>query len=282
MKKPFQLFICLLLVSGMLALSGCVDDTPATSDTPDTSNINQSELQNDILYQVSTIDALLEGLYDGQLSMGELKEQGDLGLGTFDALDGEMIVIDGEVYQMKTDGYAYSVDDSVTTPFAAVTYFETDEAIVLNGPSNSSEVALLVGESLPSKNLMYAIRIDGTFEHMKVRSVPAQEEPYPLLVDVIAVEQAVFELENVEGSIVGFWLPYYVEGINVPGYHFHFIDTDREKGGHVLDYTILNGTVYIDQTAGFELSLPESAEFMDVDLLRDKGDELHTVEKDDE
>lgn len=275
MKKEFQLFICLLIVSGILTLSGCVDDSP---DMPD---VTQSGLQNDVLYQVSTIDALLEGLYDGQLSMGELKEQGDLGLGTFDALDGEMIVIDGEVYQMKTDGYAYSVDDTVTTPFAAVTYFETDESIVLKEPSHSSEVALLIGELLPSKNLMYAIRIDGTFEHMKVRSVPVQEEPYPLLVDVIADEQAVFELEDVEGSIVGFWLPYYVEGINVPGYHFHFIDTGREKGGHVLEYVIRNGTIYIDQTAGFELVLPESAEFMNGDISRDKGDELHTVEKDD-
>ncbi|WP_135605254.1 acetolactate decarboxylase [Methanococcoides sp. NM1] len=275
MKKEFQLFICLLIVSGILTLSGCVDDSP---DMPD---VTQSELQNDVLYQVSTIDALLEGLYDGQLSMGELKEQGDLGLGTFDALDGEMIVIDGEVYQMKTDGYAYSVDDTVTTPFAAVTDFETDESIVLKEPSHSSEVALLIWELLPSKNLMYAIRIDGTFEHMKVRSVPVQEEPYPLLVDVIADEQAVFELEDVEGSIVGFWLPYYVEGINVPGYHFHFIDTGREKGGHVLEYVIRNGTIYIDQTAGFELVLPESAEFMNGDISRDKGDELHTVEKDD-
>ncbi|WP_445474503.1 acetolactate decarboxylase [Methanococcoides methylutens] len=259
----------------MLALSGCVDDA---SDMPD---ISQSVLQDDVLYQVSTIDALLEGLYDGQLSIGELKGQGDLGLGTFDALDGEMVVIDGEVYQMKTDGYAYSVNDSVTTPFAAVTYFETDESIVLDRSLNSSEVCSLVWESLPSKNLMYAIRIDGTFEHMKVRSVPAQEEPYPLLVDVIAEEQAVFELEDVEGSIVGFWLPYYVEGINVPGYHFHFIDAGREKGGHVLEYVVLNGTVYIDKTAGFELALPESDEFMNGDFSRDKGDELHTVEKDD-
>jgi acetolactate decarboxylase len=172
------------------------------------------------------------------------------------------------------------VDDDVTTPFAAVTYFETDGSIVLNGSLNSSEVGSLIGEMLPSENLMYAIRIDGTFEHMKVRSVPAQEEPYPLLVDVIAEEQAVFELEDVGGSIVGFWLPYYVEGINVPGYHFHFIDTDGEKGGHVLYYVIMDGTIYVDQTAGFELALPESAEFMDVELSRDKGDELHTVEKD--
>jgi acetolactate decarboxylase len=174
------------------------------------------------------------------------------------------------------------VEDTATTPFAAVTYFEMDRSVVLDDRVNSSEVAGLIEEILPSENIMYAIRIDGTFEQMKVRSVPAQEEPYPLLVDVIKEEQAVFELEDVEGSIVGFWLPYYVEGINVPGYHFHFIDYSREKGGHVLDYVIMNGTVCVDYTTGFELSLPESPEFMNADLSRDKSNQLHTVEKDGE
>ena len=139
MKIAFQLFVCLLLVSVMLTLSGCVDDAP---DIPD---VTQSGLQDDVLYQVSTIDALLKGLYDGQLSIGELKEQGDCCLGTFDALDGEMIVIDAEAYPMKTDGFAYSVDDPVTTPFAAVTYFEMNESIVLDESLNSSEVDSLIG-----------------------------------------------------------------------------------------------------------------------------------------
>ncbi|MEL4305306.1 acetolactate decarboxylase [Methanococcoides sp. LMO-2] len=280
MKKMICLSFYLLLVSSLVVVSGCIDNSSDTSFTADPGE--QNVIQNDVLYQVSTIDALLEGLYGGEVSMEELKLHGDTGLGTFDSLDGEMIVIDGDVYQMRADGIAYPVDDTTTTPFAAVTYFESDESIKVEGNLNSSEVALLIGENLPSENIMYAIRIDGAFEHMKVRSVPAQEEPYPLLVDVIADEQAVFELEDVEGSIVGFWLPYYVEGINVPGFHFHFIDSERGKGGHVLDYVILNGTVSVDHTAGFELSLPESSGFMNADLSRDKGTELHTVEKDGE
>lgn len=238
------------------------------------------DLQSDVLYQVSTIDALLEGLYDGDVSIKELKENGDIGLGTFNGLDGEMIVIDGDVYQIRSDGIAYLSDDLMQTPFASVTNFETDEAIVIQESINFSEMNNMLEQMLPSKNIMYAIRIDGNFAHVKVRSVPAQERPYPLLADVITTEQVVFEHDDIEGSIVGFWLPYYVEGINVPGPHLHFIDSERTSGGHVLDYVMQNGSVKIDHTTELDLVLAASDEFYSTDLLRDRGAELDTVEKD--
>ncbi|MCD4806219.1 MAG: acetolactate decarboxylase [Methanococcoides sp.] len=275
MAKRTLLILSIILLTCSLLFSGCVGQNSNEL------NAVQADVQNDVLYQVSTIDALLEGLYDGEITIKELKEKGDTGLGTFNTLDGEMIVIDGEVYQIRTDGLAYLADDTMLTPFAAVTGFAADEVIVMQEMVNSSEVASMLEQALPSKNIMYAIRIDGNFSSMKVRSVPAQERPYPLLVDVVANEQAVFEHENVEGSIVGFWLPYYVEGMNVPGYHFHFIDSERTEGGHVLDYTLIDGTVSIDHTTGFELMLPIDDDFLSADLLRDKGEELSVVEKDD-
>ncbi|ABE51953.1 acetolactate decarboxylase [Methanococcoides burtonii] len=275
MAKRTLLMLSIILLTCSLLFSGCLGQNNNELNAVHTS------MQNDVLYQVSTIDALLEGLYDGEVTIKELKEKGDTGLGTFNTLDGEMIMIDGEVYQIKTDGLAYLADDTMRTPFAAVTTFEADEAIVMQDTVNSSEVAFMLEQVLPSKNLMYAIRIDGNFSSMKVRSVPAQERPYPLLVDVVANEQAVFEHEDVEGSIVGFWLPYYVESMNVPGYHFHFIDSERTEGGHVLDYTLIDGTVSIDRTTGFELLLPGDDDFLSADLLRDKGEELSVVEKDD-
>lgn len=267
--------LSIILLTCSALLSGCVGQNDNELNSAHTG------MQNDVLYQVSTIDALLEGLYDGEVTIKELKEKGDTGLGTFNTLDGEMIVIDGEVYQIRTDGLAYLADETMLTPFAAVTAFEADEAIVIQDTVNSSDVAFMLEDVLPSKNIMYAIRIDGNFSSMKVRSVPAQERPYPLLVDVVANEQVVFEHGNVEGSIVGFWLPYYVEDMNVPGYHFHFIDSERTEGGHVLDYTLINGTVSIDYTTGFELMLPSDGNFLSADLLRDKGGELSVVEKDD-
>jgi acetolactate decarboxylase len=143
---------------------------------------------------------------------------------------------------------------------------------------NFSQTKALIEENIPSENLMYAIRIDGEFNYMKTRSVPSQTKPYPRLIDVINNEQAIFELSDVKGSIVGFWLPYYVEGMNVPGYHFHFINEGRNTGGHTLDYKMTSGTIYIDYTYELELTLPQTDEFAGLDLQRKKDGELHSVE----
>ncbi len=37
----------------------------------------------------------------GTMTVGELLEHGDLGLGTLDSIDGELIVLDGKAYQVK-------------------------------------------------------------------------------------------------------------------------------------------------------------------------------------
>ncbi len=256
----------------IVSVSGCTDTAK------DHQEMNIDEKYPDSIYQVSTIDALLEGAYDGETSFEELKEQGDFGLGTFQSLDGEMIALDGDFYQVRSDGVAYAVNDSMKTPFSAVTFFETDATIPIEEAVNFSQTKALIEGIIPSENLMYAIRIDGEFDYMKTRSVPAQTKPYPLLIDVINNEQAVFELSDVKGSIAGFWLPYYVEGMNVPGYHFHFINKQRNAGGHILDYEMTSGTIYIDYTYELELTLPETDEFANLDLQREKNDELHSVE----
>src|SRR5215210_4372892 len=86
------------------------------------------------LFQTSTVDALLEGKYDGDVSFAELEARGDFGLGTLDALDGEMICLDGNFYQIKSDGRAYPVDGRARTPFAVVTVFEPDMSETLSTP----------------------------------------------------------------------------------------------------------------------------------------------------
>ncbi len=57
-----------------------------------------------VLFQASTIGALLDGAFDGDLSFAELAEHGDLGLGTLNRLDGEMIALDGEFFRADVDG----------------------------------------------------------------------------------------------------------------------------------------------------------------------------------
>jgi acetolactate decarboxylase len=139
-------------------------------------------LDREALTQISTIDAILNGVYDGVITIGELKQYGDFGIGTFEALDGEMVELDGEFYQIKADGIAYIVDPKVMTPFASVTFFDTDSQIELLGEYENlpyAECQKLITGSLPTENIFYAIRITGVFSYMKTRSVPAQHKPYP-------------------------------------------------------------------------------------------------------
>ena len=99
-------------------------------------DVRLGEHPHHALFQTSTIDALLSGNYEGDVSFEELETYGDFGLGTFDALDGEMIGLDGAFYQVKADGRAYEVDERMKTPFAVVTFFEPREIRQLAAPTN--------------------------------------------------------------------------------------------------------------------------------------------------
>lgn len=233
---------------------------------------------NDVLFQTSTINALLAGVYDGEVTYQELGQHGDFGIGTFNALDGEMIALDGKFHQIKADGVAYPVDGSIKTPFAVVTSFEPDRTVLLDKAVDYEQLEQYLDSLLPGKSIFYAIRITGTFEYIKTRSVPGQKRPYPKLVEVVK-NQPIFEFSNVEGDMVGFRCPAYVEGINVPGYHIHFITKDRKAGGHLLACRMKDVKIEIDYTSEFYMVLPETGEFHEVDLGEDKQAELEKVEK---
>lgn len=237
-----------------------------------------SQKSRDILFQTSTIDALLEGVYDGQITYKELKEHGDFGIGTFNNLDGEMIGLGGKFYQVKTDGIAYPVDESMKTPFAAVTFFEPDKSVLLDEALNYEKLEQYLDSLLPTQNIFYAIKIKGEFSYIKARSVPRQEKPYPPLTQVVK-KQSIFEFHHVEGTIVGIRSPSYVKGINVPGYHFHFITSDKRAGGHVLEFLTKKVKIEIDYTSEFYLVLPESDSFYELDLTRERQEEVEKVEK---
>ena len=232
----------------------------------------------DTLYQVSTIEALQQGVYDGVQPAGELKRHGDFGIGTFDALDGEMIVLDGIIYQALADGTVRVVPDSLTTPFATVTYFEDDFTVTTHGVMNFSSFSTTMTDQLPTQNMAYAVSFHGTFPSVTVRAIPAQQEPYPTLSEA-AANQSVYTYTNATGSVVGFFTPVFFEGLNVVGYHLHFISDDRQTGGHILDFTVPDGTVAeYDITPDFFMVLPTSGPFTEIDLSQDLSDELAGVE----
>jgi acetolactate decarboxylase len=232
----------------------------------------------DTLYQVSSISALMQGVYDGSMSIGDLRKYGDFGLGTFEALDGEMVELDGKFYQVKLDGTVVAAPDSIKTPFAAVTFFDYDKPYTLNSPVELPGLQTYIDGLLPSLNLFYAVRVDGVFSNMKTRSVPAQARPYLPLTDAVKGQQ-VSEFMDVEGTMIGFRCPPYVDGVNVPGYHFHFLDKERKIGGHVLACTTSGVTINIDNTASMIMALPDTASFYKVDLGKAVSEGLKQVEQ---
>jgi acetolactate decarboxylase len=234
---------------------------------------------SDKITQTSTIDALLSGAYDGNMSCRQLLEHGDFGVGTFDRLDGEMMVLGGKIYQIKSDGKIYTPAMDIKTPFATICNFQPDMKFPIRTAADYKAAVAIIDSNVPNQNLFLAVKISGMFKRMKVRSVPAQQKPYPLLVTV-AKTQPVFESNNVSGTIIGFRFPPYVKGINMTGYHFHFISDDRRQGGHILDFELTSGTCEIDICNQFLLILPSDKNWLEgIDLSRDKTDELKKAEK---
>ncbi len=230
------------------------------------------------IFQNSTINALLEGVYDGSLTYGELRQHGDFGLGTFNALDGEMIPIDGNFYQVKSDGVAYPVADQQQTPFATVLFFRPTESRTLSGPLDYERLQTFVDSLVDGPNLFYAVRIDGHFTSVTTRSVPRQRKPYQPLADV-AKTQPVFHLKDVRGTLAGFRFPDFARGLGVPGFHLHFLTGDHQAGGHVLDLELLQGELAIDTSASFHLELPTDTAFLHADLNHASADALDRAER---
>lgn len=229
--------------------------------------------------QFSTIDALLAGVYEGQTTCSRLLEYGDFGIGTFDSLDGEMILLDGKIYQVRADGKVYRPSADHTLPFACAVAFRKDLSLPVSTDTDFGGMERLVDRAAPNMNLFCALRIEGHFAFMKVRSVPAQRKPYPPLTEVTK-NQPVFELERIKGTIVGFRAPQFAKAITVPGYHLHFLSEDFQAGGHVLDFSMTSGTVEVDLCNRFLLVLPgEESSFGSADLTRDRSAELEKAEK---
>ncbi|MBF0519705.1 MAG: acetolactate decarboxylase [Nitrospirae bacterium] len=256
MKKTLVAFLFLIL-------AGCVSHDSA---------------RNDTIYQASTLDALLRGKYEAFIEFSELKKHGDFGLGTFDNLDGEMVALDGEFYQIKSDGVVYPVAPDMKTPFADMIFFKTDISFDIKKDATCEEVTDEITKRLPSGSVFYAVRVDGLFEKLQLRSVPAQKEPFPGLLEAVK-NQTVFNYENVSGTMLGFWFPDFMQGASITGFHFHFLSDDRTKGGHLMTGKLKEGRVKINYATNLILKLPETDKYMSKkninDNLTSKGFSYH-------
>ena len=246
-----------VMLGAILLLVGCTPITPpaATGDTA-----------APVLTQISTLSALQLGLYDGDVTFAQLAQMGDFGVGTFDGVDGEMIALDGKFYQARVDGSVQEAAPTTETPFADVHFFQRTQTLTVTQPlTNFVALQAYLTTQLPSPNQPYALKISGTFPSLKIRSVAQQQAPYPPLAEVVA-QQTVFDLSNISGTLVGYFMPDYLTGVTAVGYHFHFISDDRQHGGHLLDLALTSATVDVDPVEQVKLVIPQTALFQDADF----------------
>jgi acetolactate decarboxylase len=232
-----------------------------------------------VLFQASTIGALLDGAYEGDVSFAQLAEHGDLGLGTLNALDGEMIALDGRFYRADVDGAINEVDPDALTPFAVVVWFEPKVEFEFDRPLDHDDFIAALDARVPAAASSCAVRVDGEFELVRARSVPRQRPPYRPLGEVVA-DQHVFELRELSGTLVGFRFPDYAEGLEVSGYHLHFISEDRSLGGHVLESRPTRGRVRIDPSTDLHVELPPGVDLRSGEIAESTRKELRRAERD--
>jgi acetolactate decarboxylase len=230
-----------------------------------------------VLFQASTIGALIDGAFEGDVTFTELAEHGDLGLGTLNHLDGEMIAIGGRFYRADVEGNVTEVPGDERTPFAVVVPFHPAIGFDLEGSLDHDRLLAEIDRRIPAETASCAVRIDGRFELIRARSVPRQEPPYRPLTEVVC-EQKVFELTDADGTMLGFRFPEYAEGIEVAGWHLHFISEDRGSGGHVLDSRVETAHVQLDPSGELHVELPSGIDLADPDAAKSTHAAIDRVE----
>ncbi len=243
----------LIALAGMLLFSCQKEKTVETSET--------KNITTDQVYQYSPFTALANSIYDGNLTVAEVKEKGDLGLGTYNGLDGEMIVCNGTVYQCLASGTVRQPEDSELVPFTVLKFFEADKTLEVKQTVTYPEMKSMIESEIPSRNFIYGLKVKGTFEYLKCGSAEKQEKPYENTLSEAIADRPTFEWENISGTLVGFWFPEYVGGVNIAGFHLHFISDDEQKAGHVLEFRSTNLGIGVDKSSDFQLVLPETEEF---------------------
>ncbi len=228
------------------------------------------------MYQVSTATALVEGIYQGAVRIGVLREHGDLGLGTFEDLDGEMVIVDGHFFQVRCDGSVRELDDAVLSPFAVITRFAPAPAVTLDECPDMGHLTSRFDTLRHSDNVFFALKVDGQFDYVHTRAMCRTKEGVPLV--QAAAVQPEFEFHDLKGTLVGFWTPEYAKTFNVPGYHLHFVSDDRTRGGHLLQCRGSNLRLQIQQEGDYHIALPETEDFLKADLRRDPAADLAQAE----
>lgn len=234
------------------------------------------------MFQVSTLQSLLMGYTRPVITVGELLEHGNTGLGTFEDVDGEMIVAGGHCFQAHEDGSVTKASDDTGVPFASVAFLDEECTFELKDVEDIDalkDILNLKVEEWFGINSMHIVRIDGEFEHVSARSESPFRSQHVALKDILSETQKSFEFDDVEGTMICVYYPDYMDGINAPGWHLHFLSADRKKGGHTFDLKLRRGLAVMDKLPSIEIQLPTEPAFDTYSLKQAPNDDIKKVEQ---
>lgn len=236
---------------------------------------------NNKMFQVSTLEALRLGYSKSVITAGELICHGNAGLGTFEDVNGEMILIDSHVYRADSEGKVTPVRSNEGIPFASVGFLtgvHTGELTDVDSKADVEKHLNMLVDSDFGLNSFYLVRIDGRFNHIDARSEGAHPSHHVELKDILDKTGTAFTFDAIEGSMICLYHPDYLEGINAPGWHFHFISDDRTCGGHVFDFSVASATYTWERLQSIEIRLPEDKAFDTYALKNVSAEAIKAIE----
>lgn len=234
------------------------------------------------MFQVATLQSLALGYTKPVVTVKELLQHGDTGLGTYKNVDGEMILAFGECYRADENGAVTRVQDNTGVPFSAVSFLNGTREFDIDRIDNIASLKILLNNRIEEDfglNSMHMVRIDGEFSRVYARSESAYESQHVELKEILRNTQKDFTFEDIDGSLVCVYFPDYMDGINAAGWHFHFISADRKKGGHVFEIDMIRGHALVDKIGVIEIRMPDDPAFDTYSLKEASGEDIKKVEQ---
>lgn len=243
---------------------------------------NAEEPDRESIAQVALLQSLAQGYFGGTITAKDMLARGDTGIGTFEGLNGEMIALDGVIYQALGDGTVIVAPDKTVIPYATLTFFDNDYEVKLRDIKSKADFEKALNAVLKEQgvNSFYMVKLHAEFDSVLFRSEYGSQEPYPTLVEALKGKQTEFTEKNIKGTLVGLFCPNYMKELNSPGWHFHFISDDKKKGGHILELSLKDGSAYLDKTDRFTMLLHDDPAFHKINLSKDMSEDIRSAEQD--
>ena len=235
-----------------------------------------------VMFQVASLQSLMQGYTRPVISVGELLQHGDTGLGTFENVNGEMITIDGHCFQADAKGNASEISLDAGVPFSSLSFLHPCREFEAGSFDDIEQLKTFLDVKIEEDfglNSMHVVRIDGHFPKICARSESGLRAQHVTLKEILADNQTEFFFDDINGSLVCIYYPDYMDGINASGWHLHFISDDRKFGGHVFDLSMTKGKVYLKKINQIHIQFPTDAAFDTYSLKAVSNEDVKQVEQ---